>query len=159
MAFEPIVIRNYPYPPSENAMYATIRKGNKTWRTSSRELMEYKRRCNTFYLLNKETMKRAQEIIREWVKLGYGIELDALIFMEYQRFLTKEGQDKKVDVSNRIKGLHDTLSELLKVDDHKIYKMSAEKIVAKEESFCDLIIRPVKRRHLDEVTRDGIESR
>jgi len=48
---------------------------------------------------------------------GHVIKVDRLYYFKPHKIVTKEGKPRKIDISNRIKALDDTLSQLIGIDD------------------------------------------
>lgn len=140
---------NLPIPPSSNNQYALVRRAcrqtgkTKTYHIPSVELTQFKKqmkeypfRDGTNFLLNKHR-------VREWVGKGHLLEARAYFFFKKEKLLTLKHTPKKLDVSNRIKAIHDSLCDLLGIDDCLFFKVTAEKVVCnpnlEESSWIELL--------------------
>jgi Holliday junction resolvase RusA-like endonuclease len=121
-----ILFDQLPMPPSENQCYATDFHTKRRFET--KELSEYKSRFQAW------SIKRFKEIADLQGKLKWDmadhrqqIRIDAYFFFQYEELFTKpttsrdRPRRKKMDVSNRIKPLHDCIAAMLGVDDSRFF--------------------------------------
>lgn len=122
-----VLIHDLPIPPSSNNQYMIVKRGRKMLHVPSKELTEYKLKMNNISILDPD-FKSFKDTIRGWVERGYVLEIRAQFYFKHNRIFTKDSRVKKMDVSNRIKALHDSLSAILGVDDSFFFQIFAEKI-------------------------------
>lgn len=86
-----------------------------------------------------QTVKFAREKLA-----GFPLAVHVDFGFEYSRLISKKGTFKVVDVSNRLKALHDAISRALLIDDSMFVQISARKIAVakKEEESCEVTIEP-----------------
>ena len=99
--------------------------------------------------LHLDELKAARAQIGDWLLKGQFLSFDAAFYMPWGNVFTKKNVPKRMDVSNRIKALHDVLSKKLGFDDKHIFEMRAFKraIVSNNarDAFVDLEIGCVHR--------------
>lgn len=117
-----VVFSNCPMPPSSNHQYASKVIKGRVLHFKTKEVRDWKSEFDTWCLQNMAGIKFAREFVKDKT-LGVG----CLFFFEQARLYTKTGKLKKLDVSNRIKALHDALAEALHIDDSVFMKIWAEK--------------------------------
>lgn len=114
-----------PMPPSENNLYPTGWHGK---RIRSRALEDYRK--GVIIALRRgycgsltESVKT--KIMQSWIKEGYGLKVDASFY--FKSLTTKKGSVRRIDVSNRLKALHDALAIVFQIDDRYFWDVSAKK--------------------------------
>lgn len=117
-------LNGLPMPPSSNNMYATVGRR----RIKSRETLTWERDTDRWALKNAQELIQARALLGQAVAKGEVIDIDAQFWFRYEKVLTIKGKPKKLDTSNRIKGLHDALARLLRIDDCHFWHGSFEKI-------------------------------
>jgi len=117
-------------PPSENSMY-TYHRYKKT-----RMLSEY-----SVTVRNKiiELIKEQLNLVTQEIKF-YSIEIK--IFLPESKFYYKNGEVRRLDASNYIKFINDSVAEALGRDDRYVLRSSAEKILSlvAAESYVVIVI-------------------
>jgi Holliday junction resolvase RusA-like endonuclease len=125
----PVWVTGLPIPPSSNGQYKPF-KNRRTGRLSFRaslELEAYKRDLNLcFYKQPTQFLSNVKKL-QSWLEHGIYFEVKATLFFKEKTLFTLKGMPKKMDVSNRLKSLHDGLATLLQIDDSLFFKISAEK--------------------------------
>ncbi len=135
-----IYLNGLPNPPSCNALYPTFRGR----RIKSKALIEFTRSVGYWGLAHKLTVLEAREVCQYWISVGYFLKLSAEINFKKERIFCKDGRVKKMDASNRIKALHDSISEsILCIDDSYFWSVSIEKMVSDLECV-NVTIEPVR---------------
>lgn len=139
MLLPSLTIKDLPLPPSVNKMYAT------NWHTkrrfTSKDYDIYKRMVEHWKKLWPNQLANAREFCSK-ITDGQAFRVDMTLYFQRGEVLTKRNTIKRNDTSNRIKAAHDTLSEMLGVDDSSFWDGSFEKkIVAGEHpGWCDITI-------------------
>ena len=125
-----------PLPPSENEIYRNVPG---VGRAATQELRNWRAQVKLWMLQNKSEVERVQS----WVQaLENPLVLDiSSVFVFHQpRLWTKDNRPKRLDASNRIKALHDAVSEILGIDDKHLWSGSFEKMeCARLEDQCTLV--------------------
>ena len=139
---EAVAFAKLPLPPSSNNQYFLARRGSKTYHVPSDELKLFKVKMNGYPVLNGNLFKMNKSIVKSWISDSYALECRIMFFFKKERVFCKDGRPKKMDVSNRLKALHDQLATLLEIDDSWFFKIYAEKCVAEgnlnEESYVEI---------------------
>lgn len=70
--------------------------------------------------------------------------MDCIFYFEKSRILSKKLLPKQLDVSNRLKALHDALAKALLIDDCHFFRISAEKQIVpdKRQEGVTVFIEP-----------------
>ena len=113
--------------PSSNSQYKVIRRGGKNYFVASAELQKFKRQMEFYKRQNLKTIQDAKELVNSWLKNGYKLEIKTYFYFEYSHIFTQKGYPKKLDVSNRIKALHDCFCDMLGIDDSLFFAVVAIK--------------------------------
>jgi Holliday junction resolvase RusA-like endonuclease len=125
----PIWITGIPIPPSSNKQYKPY-KSRHTGKLSfkaSPELIQYKRNLDLCFYRNPSQFLTNIKKLQSWLEHGIYFDVKATFFFERKTLVTLKGAPKQMDVSNKLKSLHDGLAKLLQVDDSLFFKISAEK--------------------------------
>lgn len=131
MSSQIIRIQNLPMPPTSNHQYILVRRGGKTFHVASEALKQFRRDFKQRLGFNVQFTAALFEL-KTWGAKAYRVECE-LIFTQ-SKLYTKKGTVKKLDTSNRLKALHDALSEALGIDDSLFFYITAEKRVGLGES-------------------------
>jgi Holliday junction resolvase RusA-like endonuclease len=133
---EKVVFNSIPMPPTSNKMYSMWRRGSKTYHVPSPELKAFQGKMLSYPI--------AQEKI-DWLQTLKGpLSIECFFFFKRERLYTKKEAIKKLDVSNRIKALHDCLCRRLGIDDSLFFEVYAVKMpnLANDKEFVDVHISP-----------------
>lgn len=136
-----IIWEKLEMPPSSNNQYILVRRGGKTFHVASGKLKAYQNVMNSYPYRKEKTFKRDQKQILDWIAEGKKLQVDALFFFHKKSLFTLDGRVKKMDVSNRLKALHDALSTLMGVDDSLFFRVVAEKIQGDEEKAESVTVK------------------
>lgn len=80
---------------------------------------------------------------------GLYIRVETFIFFNYFDLFTQQGIPKKMDGSNRIKALHDTLADVLEIDDCWFWDTEIRKREIKgSDPWCAVKFYPVEHTSL-----------
>lgn len=115
----PIIIINFPLPPSENAIYANRSEKGKRGRHKTEACSDYEDRVFMWSLKNRPMVANCSKYFKEWVAKPRGVvRIDFYFVFEKSRIIKRDGSLKrKIDPLNYTKALCDCLSQLVKVDD------------------------------------------
>lgn len=131
-------------PPTSNNMYFLARRGAKTFHIPSDELKKFKTSILQYKYTQPQEYLTNLKLVQSWVNAGKALEVRCLFFFKRIRLLTKDNRPKKIDVSNRIKALHDSVSELMQIDDCYFFRISAEKVISlTDQEMCYVEILPI----------------
>lgn len=140
---EPVVVRGYPIPPSDNAIKKPVRRfvkgGIKRVLTfmDSPEYVRFKSDLNFWWLSNFRNYSDDFMTVKNWVRDGkvLGIECDMRI--HHERIWTVKGRPQRLDPANRLKALQDTLSKLIQIDDSVFFETIVRKVeIPKDRREC-----------------------
>lgn len=138
-----------PLPPSSNHQYATIMRHGRPIRIPAKETKDYEKIFKAWLLSNKDAIKSARESIVEWKK---PLSISMVVAFKRERLVTRDGRLKRLDVTNRIKAIHDLMSDALGIDDSLFISCPTEKVVADNyEEQVVICIRPSELRGLSKV--------
>jgi len=92
---------------------------------ASPKLKAFKVEFGVWMLLNRFGLKAASAALS-----GEGpLAIHCDFFFGRRALYTKDGRLKKMDVSNRLKALHDAMGDALGIDDSRFTEISARKVV------------------------------
>ena len=151
------VLTNIPMPPSSNAQYAAmaIRGGEGRWFGKIRPtkaLENYHEEFNKWRMINNIAVGKARVFIRDNLLKDKMLSVDTYCCFPHSDMWTIKSTVKKMDASNRLKALHDCLSDVLQIDDSWFWKSSVEKLETKTENpWCFVVIKPVTVRSVRDI--------
>jgi Holliday junction resolvase RusA-like endonuclease len=131
-------IKGFPVPPTTNQLYAyapTYRRMVKT-----KVYREYDKAVQLWILGNQETVSKVRDFLKD---LGlFVLDVSAVFHMEQKKIVCANGKPKRNDTSNRLKALHDVLSEvILGVDDSYFWSCSADKVPVAGVGHVEIVLR------------------
>jgi hypothetical protein len=132
-------LKDMPLPPSVNHLYVSNWKTKR--RFKSKNYTIYERMIAHWRALNLNQVANGRDVAGG-LNPGEILKVDVDFFFQRQEILTKKNTLKRNDPSNRLKALHDQLSELLGIDDTYFKSGSfATKIInAEHPGFCDITL-------------------
>lgn len=113
------VLQKIPLPPTSNKMYASVR-GRLIKSIAARKYSASIDRYAMIYFSKIEEIKKA-------IPKNATVDVHCDFFFHRNRIFGLKGQIKKIDVSNRIKQVHDSISKLINIDDSRFSFISARK--------------------------------
>jgi len=132
-----IYFKDFPLPPTVNKAYVNFGINR---RRSSKSLLDFKKAAHEWAMLNNKIVKYAQGYIANTLREDQLIKIDAWVGLKYSRLFTLKNIRKNIDVTNRIKALHDSLSKILMFDDRYFCTGHTEPVIVEnKESECVLI--------------------
>jgi hypothetical protein len=151
-----IVLQGLPMPPSSNGQYSTVitmKAGfRQTRRVKSKEAVIYARSFQHWSIVNSDKIKEAKAAISSW---NTGLECTMYFIFPKEKLLTQKNQLKKLDVTNRIKQIHDLLVTALDIDDSWYVRTVEEKVLGvKDQGFVIAVIKPTVLRSLVDLYQD-----
>lgn len=127
-----VIFKNLPMSPSSNQLYASVRGRL----IKSSEGRNYALKMHIWAQRHKSTIDKLKEILR-----GKTLRVDCVFYFPKSKLITKKNTLKRLDWSNRIKALHDSLSDVIGVDDsHFISGYCCKKISDNDEAYIDITI-------------------
>jgi hypothetical protein len=120
-----VIVKNFPMPPGSNHLYKTCAVGNRIFRAPSRKHKDYKKSVKLWALENPDIIRMMKAKVKDWKAL----QIERYFMFHYKTIYCKDGRIKKMDVSNRIKALDDSLLGLMGLDDSQIFRGFEEKIL------------------------------
>lgn len=125
----PGILTGIPMPPSSNNQYLSVIRNGRPRKVPSAKLSLFKKEMMHWALVHRAAVKSARELIGD-----APVEIEAYFYFPKTKLIAKTGNWKKLDVSNRLKALHDCLSDILHIDDKLFVACYAEKIIGREET-------------------------
>lgn len=118
-----------PMPPSSNHQYISfVGPGGKVVHKKSDVAKRYVKAFGIWALENNRVLAEARKPLQTAVREGLVLSVEAKFFFLHGAILTREGKLKQLDVSNRLKLMHDCLAETLCIDDKHFARVTAEKL-------------------------------
>lgn len=118
-----IVFEAIPIPPSSNNQYKSFMRNGRVIHVKAPELVQYKLAFAAWAKANAPAIKAAGEILAH-----HRLSVSAFFFLKHHRIFTKTGSVKRLDVSNRLKALHDCIAEAIGIDDAQFFEIAARKV-------------------------------
>jgi hypothetical protein len=115
-----------PFPCSENEMYVNRRRKGQKGRMCSPELLTFKKRMEWWRMEHLQLVNQARLDLRD----APALRICAWFHYHPSRIFTLKKLPKKQDVTNRVKPLHDSLMEMLGLDDCLIFDAQQHKCAA-----------------------------
>jgi Holliday junction resolvase RusA-like endonuclease len=131
-------INGYPMPPSANNLYSNNPRGG---RFKSQKLTAYEVEVTHWSYRYGYQLQSARMCVAA-LDLGQVFHVERTFYHKGFRILTKDGQPRKNDTSNRFKALDDTLAQLLGIDDSYFWSGTYDKLVSANDAlgeYVDLI--------------------
>ena len=151
-----IILPGYPMPPQSNNLFANSYKGG---RRRSREYNIYRGLVAQWEFLNRQKIIRCIETLKVWAREPLAlIRVHTYFGFEESKILTKPHKItgarklKKLDASNRIKACHDTLSEIIGIDDLRFSCGEVDKCLSDKNEVL-IVLEPSKLRRLEEMKK------
>jgi len=118
-------------------------------RVPSKDFAAYKGAFAAWAAKNKTQLGEARDLVRAW---NSPLEVKMIIAFERSRLVSKQGQMKVMDASNRVKIAHDLLAAALGIDDKVFVSCPVEKVdCGMEPEQIVFIIRPHALRSLSDI--------
>lgn len=147
-------LNNIPFPISVNESLMPC-KGRLIKTPKARE---FKDAMLIWAKSNQEFITEVKEIIKSWYKEKKVLRLDTFLAWPKIDLLVDEQNERakhyaqQKDGTNRLKQLHDSLAEILEIDDRYFFFTDCCKVISdKGERQCMVTIRPEKIMHMSEV--------
>lgn len=121
-----VVFERVPMPPTSNLAYSSFMRGGRVVRVCSKELVAFKSQFSAYHMANLNGFGAGKLIFG-----GKPLFIDCDFYFPQERLYTKDGRLKRLDVSNRLKALHDCMATALEIDDCQFMEISARKLVGK----------------------------
>lgn len=152
-----------PMPPSSNHQYwhqimpGKGGGGQVARPTPTGDLKKFQKAMEEWKNRNLVAAHKCRALIREWQLHGKQIRVDVLAFFNYFDLFTQQGTPKRMDVSNRMKAMHDCLAEMMEVDDSWYWSVAAHKYEIKgTEPWCAVVFSPIEHMSLADLKEKGI---
>lgn len=110
----PIIIKDYPFPPSLNQAYPTNRQGR---RFTGPKLKGYKMACDLWNKTHGNSQTQFEELRRITALDKFYVDIKIIFSVPSQDIWTQKFTVKKNDADNRIKALFDCLATTMGIDD------------------------------------------
>jgi hypothetical protein len=124
-----IALVRLPMPPSSNHMYPTIYSRGGSIRVKSKGLKDFE---TAFRAWSKENIQAVMQLIvfaRKALETpGLCLHIDTRFYFNRKRVLTLKGTPKRLDTSNYLKALHDSIAQASGIDDSYFWNGAFSKI-------------------------------
>lgn len=131
------VFANLPVPPSHNQCYRNVPR---IGRVASAKLIAFRKEMQKWLYQHHSEVKLAVDKCGDALDAGFLFQVNCYFLFNRKSLYTLEGQPKKMDVSNRIKALHDSIADIIQIDDRLFWSVYCEKVELKlnepESSTC-----------------------
>lgn len=135
-----LILKKIPIPPTSNNLYSSVRGRL----IKSIEGRKYEAALKLYSLRNFKLIEK----IKEQLKPNDTLRVECYFIFHKNRIISKKGEYKKLDATNRIKALHDALSEMIGIDDKQFISISADKIICEnvdDEQVVVLINKTIQK--------------
>ena len=122
-------LTGFPLPPSANGLYKSVGRR----RAKSSDYLAFERSAIAWMRWHTIEIDEARELTLLTGPNRY-IHIDCVFYMLRERIICKSGLPKKNDTSNRLKALHDALSQILGIDDCYFFSGSFDKVAVDDPS-------------------------
>ncbi len=140
-----ILFDRFPLPPTANHAYPTGTNGR---RHKSSAMRIFEAEATKWWMVNRPLVTHARKALGGEIAIDKAsmIRVDAWVCFHYGSLFTKDSVRKKMDVSNRIKALHDALSNVLLIDDRYFMVGETAPVVIKDfEEECVTLMLSIQQ--------------
>lgn len=130
-----VEIKSFPMPPSANELYFEPAKGR---RAKTMQYKKYEGLVQFWMYKNGYQIQNARLIMQKRTN-DEAFHIETNFYFLKNKILTKNNTPKKNDTSNRIKALHDVLSQVLGIDDCLFFDGSFSKRISQSEQLGDFV--------------------
>lgn len=151
---QPVLIRGFPIPPSDNTLKVPIRRfakngGGKRVLSfmDSPAYVEYKSTVNLWRMKNFASYATQIGRLMIWYRAGQPLGIIVDFRVHRSRLFTADGKIRRWDVTNYMKALHDTFCAITHMDDSAFFDCQQRKVEIPDGRLecLNLHIGPIKR--------------
>lgn len=137
----PIILKNIPMPPSSNMQYKVF-SGRFVPNGS---LTRYKKDFERWGLQNHKIILEARERVQRDAQLSISCDFYFSKGRVFTTGLKAKSALQKLDVTNRVKALHDMVCKILQIDDRQFFdvQLTKHELDQKTDEYCDIEIAEV----------------
>jgi len=136
MEYLSVSLNQMPMCPSINQAYKTILINRTIRRCASKALNEFKKEFKDWVKKNPATVSTARASLEGHEN---ALRLTLWFYFPHDRIFTKKNAVKRLDVSNRVKIIEDSLCEALGFDDRVFFNINIFKVQSEKECISALI--------------------
>lgn len=144
-----------PMPPTSNKSYwaksVRTQTGYFAKMVKSNELRGYQQTMQQWAQVNSMGLHKNRRLITDWINKGFMIRLDSYVCFNKEKIWTLKNMPKKNDLKNRLKALHDCVSDIMGIDDKLFFAGYDEKCVTEKEEGVLIVFSPHAPRNIAEV--------
>lgn len=151
-----ILLDRFPLPPTVSAAYINQKRSG--GRTKGHKLKLFEADVTKWWMINRPLISHARKALGDEILADKAsmIKIDAWVCFHYGSLFTQDGERQKMDVSNRIKALHDSLANVLLIDDRYFMVGETAPVVIKDyEDECVTLMLSVQQME----TRESLLKR
>lgn len=137
-------INRFPLPPSVNELYATVGRR----RVKSIPYKRFEDQLRIWMMTNHDQLQLAWSLSMNTGPNNF-LHVDCRFHMMRGNILCKDRTPKRNDTSNRIKALHDALSQILGIDDSYFWSGTFDKVAVDDPSKVGVEITMVVSKYED----------
>jgi hypothetical protein len=123
------VFNVFPMPPTVNKQLTQARFHRGFIKTQVAR--DFDLEVDQFHKRNMNDISKLSLLMQDYLAKGFGFTVQTTFYFPESKILTKKGNLKKLDASNRIKATHDALSKLICIDDQYFIGGSFDKQINK----------------------------
>lgn len=143
------ILSRMPMPPSSNNTYPTIMRKGRMFRVKSGLLKTYEKEMQAWRLSHLAFVSSAYAHLKESLSINDSvIRVDRYFFFPKSKLIGQKGQVKKIDVTNRVKALDDSLADhVLGIDDKYFWAGECEKLISEsDETYVTVVLTAQSKR-------------
>ncbi len=129
-----------PMPPSENALYRNVPR---VGRVKTAEYKRFERTIRDWHLANMRWIVAHTKLLN--LSDSSRLHVESVFHFPKERLFCKDGRVKRLDTSNRVKALHDTIAKVFAFDDRYIWSFRSEKTGGVVEEYVEVTLRLIAR--------------
>lgn len=126
------ILKRIPIPPTSNNLYASVRGRL----IKSIEGRKYEASLKLYSIRNFKILDQ----IKSELKTNDTLKIECFFIFHKSRIISKKGEYKKLDATNRIKALHDVISDMIGIDDKQFISVSCEKVICENQDDEQVIV-------------------
>jgi Holliday junction resolvase RusA-like endonuclease len=133
-----IVLKGIPMPPTSNNQYLAIRGRF----VPNGSLTRYKRDFEIWARANISIISQAHKELQRDAQLSISCDFYFSKGRVFTTGLKAKSKLQKLDVTNRVKSLHDMICKAIEIDDRQFFQVTLVKheLLESSDEYCDVII-------------------
>jgi Holliday junction resolvase RusA-like endonuclease len=133
---EVIFLESFPFPPSVNESYQSVKRGFRSTLIATDKLRRFKQDVEFYKHQHFMDLLKCHAKISAWLDEGFVIQAKVYLFLPHDEIFTKGKKAKskfhKIDGNNRIKATLDAVANCIDIDDSYFFDDGTVKAVQLE---------------------------